>query len=1015
MLIRLITTRLLILAVLLPLHGFAQKTMIYTFGEKDFRKGLELFEKEKYGAAKGFFEKTIEGMQGTKSDLRAEAQYYSAMCAIKLLNIDAEYLVYRFTSENPENPLVNNAVFNLADYLYMKKDYGRAIKYFDEVDRYLLSREELSQYYFQKGYCYYMRNDFENARVCLYEVKDVEGTYAAPALYYYSHIAYMQKNYETALQGFLRLVDDETFSSIAPYYIAQIYYYQRKFDKVIEFAPPLMETVTEKRAAEMAKIIGESYFYLEKYRESLPYLEKFHGEFPKVTIEDKYQLAYAYYMAGNYEKASQNFERISMTNTEISQSSLYHLADCYLKMNDKNKARNAFASAARMDFNAEISEDALFNYAKLTYELSYSPFNEAVRAFNHYLNLYPASGRSDEAYQYLVQAYLDTRNYRMALESLEKIKDRDSNMEKAYQRVAFFRGMELFTNLRFNDAISIFDKALKLSSFDRLIHARTLYWLAESYYRLNDRETALTYYKLFLGEPSSVQSPEYKMVNYSMAYLEFSRKDYQASEKWFLDYVNSEKDRNALTLADAYNRLGDIRYVNADYWKAMEYYDKVIAMKKAEVDYAFFQKGFSLGLVDRHQRKIETLQQLTEQFPKSAYVDDALFETGKAFVLLNRSDEARNQYNRIINEFPYSNYMDKTLVQLGLISRNAGRNQEAMGYYKRVITDYPGTAESSLALKSVREIYVDMNNVDGYMAYLNSIGGGISASEQDSLLYSSSENIYLSNDCEKAVQSLDTYIARFPSGTFLLNAHYYRADCLLKLNRLDESFSSLEYIIAQPKSLFTEPALVAASRIAYRKKDYNRAADLYQKTISLGENKSNISEAQVNLMRCYAALGEYQNTISAARQVLLQDKLETHTSREASFLIATSYMKQNDAVSAFEWFSKIAGEVNSIEGAEAKYSLAEISFNRGETGVAEKHVMEMINLNTPHQFWMGKTFLLLSKIYLEKKDDFQAVQTLESIINYYPVEDDGIKQEAIARKNEITARVNSETIQQPAP
>ena len=103
-----------------------------------------------------------------------------------------------------------------------------------------------------------------------YEIKDIDTKYAAPALYYYSHIAYIQENYETALQGFLKLVDDETFAPVAPYYIAQIYYLQKKFEKVIEFAPPLMETVSDKRAPEMAKIIGESYFYLGRYEEAIP-------------------------------------------------------------------------------------------------------------------------------------------------------------------------------------------------------------------------------------------------------------------------------------------------------------------------------------------------------------------------------------------------------------------------------------------------------------------------------------------------------------------------------------------------------------------------------------------------------------------------------------------------------------------------------------------------------------------------------------------------------------------------
>ena len=210
-----------------------------------------------------------------KPELKAEAQYYLAMCSVELQNLDAEYLVYRFAMENPESPLINKAYFRLANYMYIKKDWPKTITYYNKVDRFYLDKEELSEYYFQKGYAYYMRNDYENARVAFYEIKDIETRYSSPALILLRHIAYVQENYETALNGFLKLVDDETFSPVAPYYMAQIYYLQKKFDKVIEFAPPLMESVSDKRAPEMAKIIGESYFYLGRYEESVPYLEQY--------------------------------------------------------------------------------------------------------------------------------------------------------------------------------------------------------------------------------------------------------------------------------------------------------------------------------------------------------------------------------------------------------------------------------------------------------------------------------------------------------------------------------------------------------------------------------------------------------------------------------------------------------------------------------------------------------------------------------------------------------------------
>ncbi len=986
----------------------AQKSMIYVYNNKDFYKGLELFEKEKYGAARKFFDRVTEREKIEKSELKSEAQYYQALCAIELFNLDAEYLVFTFVNDNPESPLINEVYFRLADYMYKKKNYPRTIMYYNKVDRFLLEDDQLSEYYFQKGYSHYMRRNLEDARVNFYEIKDTDSKYSSPALYYYSHIAYDQENYETAIKGFITLLDDKTFSPIAPYYVAQIYYLQRKFEEVIDFAPPLMESITPKRAAEMSKIIGESYFYLGRYEEAIPFLQKYKDEVKRVSIQDKYQLAFSYYKMEDYENAAKLFERITLTNTEISMSSLYNLADCYLKLGDKNKARTAFGSCSRMEFNESIKEDALFHYAKLTYELSYSPFNEAVRTLNFYISQYPASDRVDEAYNILVMAYLNTKNYKLAMESLEKIKDKTPEIERAYQKVAFFLGLELYTNQRFNDAISAFDKAMKYSGYDEVIKARTMYWLAESYMRENDDITAEEFYDLFLVQSAAFQTEEYKKVNYSMGHLEFSRKDYRKAERWFKEYVSLEKDKTAVTVADAYNRLGDCRFIESRYWEAIEYYDKVIALKKADVDYAYFQKGFSLGLVDRLDRKIETMNDLLQNYPGTAYTDDALFELGKSYVIQNNPSAAKVNYLKVIEQHPNSNYISKTLIQLGLIERNEGKDSNALEYYKRVVNDYPGTAESSNALKSIKDIYVDMNDVDAYLSYVENMGEGVSISEQDSLIYTAAENIYLEGDCDQAVNNLSKYIDRFKNGAFLLNAHYYLSDCLLKSGKGNDAMASLLYIIDQKTSIFTEPALLAACRISYQNENYNQSAELYKKLINLGENKENISEAELGLMRSYARLDEYKNTIDAARIVLLQDKLEKSVETEANYLIAKAYMMQNDPSAAYDYYAKLADKVNTSFGAEAKYTMAEIDFRRGELESAEKLVFEMINLNTPHHFWMGKTFLLLSDIYLEKNDEFQAVQTLESIINYYPVDTDNIKTEALSRKEKISSKVNEE-------
>jgi len=60
-------------------------------------------------------------------------------------------------------------------------------------------------------------------------------------------------------------------------------------------------------------------------------------------------------------------------------------------------------------------------------------------------------------------------------------------------------------------------------------------------------------------------------------------------------------------------------------------------------------------------------------------------------------------------------------------------------------------------------------------------------------------------------------------------------------------------------------------------------------------------------------------------------------------------------------------------------------------------------MSSPHAYWTGKTFLLLSDIAIRKGDTFQAKATLQSLIDYYTVRDDGIIEEARAKLAALTA------------
>src|SRR5574344_1600708 len=233
---------------------------------------------------------------------------------------------------------------------------------------------------------------------------------------------YLGGKYERRRQEFKKLENNKQFSGFIPYYTTQIYYLQEKWDLVIEKGEGMVNAAPAEQRNELLKMVGDAYFETGKYIKATQYLDAYKGIDGKKTREDFYRVAYCYYEVGEIQKAIDSFEKAAPGNDQLSQNALYHLGDCYLKVKDKKKARSAFEQASKFNFNTNIEEDALFNYAKLSYELSYSPFNETVKA------------------------YMTTKNYRDAISSIEKIKVKTPSVKEAYQRVTYYRGLELFND-----------------------------------------------------------------------------------------------------------------------------------------------------------------------------------------------------------------------------------------------------------------------------------------------------------------------------------------------------------------------------------------------------------------------------------------------------------------------------------------------------------------------------------------------------------------------------------------
>lgn len=970
---------------------FSQKSIAFESTDLRFQQGLKFYEEGRYGSARQYFATFLKENEGNTTTLIAEAEYFHAQSAKMLTNNDAESLFIDFIEHHPESGKVQYAYFRLGEINSDKNKYRQAIRWYQKVKPSNLEYKDRTTYFFKTGYAHFASENDEEALTFFSKIKDQSSEYQNAAIYYFSHLQYKKGNYQTALDGFNKIKNDPAFKPVIPYYIAQIYFLQKEYDKAIEFGEPLLESSSKARKIDMARVLGGAHYQKKQYSKAIEFFDMVMSSPNEVTREDYFHIGYSYYAIKDYTKAAEYLSQVTTEQDIMSQYALFYLGDCYLKSNDKKRARVAFEAASKYQFDPKIEEEAAFTTIKLDYDLSISPFNDIISSFTNFITRYPKSSHIDEAYDYLSKTFLSTKNYPMAIESLEKIGKKDANVYRSIQRVAYYRGLQLYNDMELNDAIKMLDYSLKYPDYNKTLKVKALYWRGEIKYKLGAYQDAISDYTTFLTTPGSYGTTEFANAHYNIAYAYFNQKDYTNANQWFRKYLSvAPSTPNAIT-ADTYNRIGDCYFVEREFDLALQNYNSAIKNGLSLPDYAQFQKGITLGVMKKPEQKISALNELITNYPSSSYVDDALFESARSYVELNNLPEAIKRYKTVKERYPQSGYAKKSLQQLGLVYYNNGEYDNSLLYFKRVVNEYPGSQESNEALAGIRNIYVEKGDLESYYAYTKSLGSyvKIEVSEQDSLSYISAEKNYMAGKCDLAIKNLQNYLNSFPEGKYSLNAHFYKADCLYRAGAKAEAYEDYKVVLLRGKNDFTEEALINSATYLYENKSYNEALPLYTRLVLEAEVDENRRAGQIGEMQCYAKTNQDEEAIVAADKTLKLGKLEPEITREAQYIKAIAYKNLQKTEQALVEFKSLATNVATTQGAEAKYWIAQALYEKGDYDKAEAEVFDFAKKGTPHQYWLARSFVLLSDIYLTRKENLQAQQYLESVkANYKGTNDD---------------------------
>ena len=974
----------------------AQKSAIYTNDLEEYNRALSLFNNNQYQSAQIIFDKVKAVNSNT--DVQADCAYYSAICAIHLNQNNADEMMENFVRDYPTSSKQNQAYIEVAHYYFDQGKFPQALEWFDKVDESSLSYDDLDRFNFQKGYSYFSANKKKEAEPYFNKVLNSK-EYGSQAKYYLGFMAYDNDDYKNANKYFEEVSGEEKYKEKLSYFKADMNFKSGNFQKAIDLGLVAMPKSNASEKSELNKIIGESYFNLKQYDKAIPYLKEYKGKKGKWNNTDFYQLGYAYYEQNDFENAISQFNKIIGGNDSVAQNAYYHLGECYMKTNRKQQALNAFKNASEMQYDLKIQEDANLNYAKLSYEIGNS-YQSVPDVLSAYLEKYPNSASKQEIETLLINSFITSKNYKGALDLLEKNKS-FANKE-AYQKVTFYRGLELYTDGNYQEALAMFKKSIA-EPRNAKFTARATFWKGETEYVLDNFNEALISFKQFVAIPEAKTTPENKNINYNIAYCYFKQKEYDQAGNYFQSQIDATKD-DKIRLNDAYLRLGDCRFVTAKYWPAMDAYNKVIELKSVDADYAAFQKGISYGFVNKNDRKIEDLNKFIATFPKSQYRDDALFELGNTYVTEKKNDLAIKTYDQLISEFKNGSYASKAILRQGLIYYNAENDALALAKFKKIAAEYPKSLEALEAVSTARLIYVDNGKVDEYATWVRTLDFvEVSDAELDNDTYEAAEKQYLLNNTKQSIKSFSSYVAKFPNGIHALKANFYLAQSYFADGLESNAIPHYEYVTSLSRNEFTEQSLTRLAQIYLKKDDFTKTIVTLKRLETEADFPQNVTFAQSNLMKTYYEQKDYPNAVIYAEKVLANPKMDDKVKSDAQIIVARSAIQSNDETKARIAYAKLLTIAKGELAAEALYYDAYFKNKDGKFEASNTTVQKLTKDYSGYKYFGAKGLVVMAKNFYGLKDSFQATYILESVIRNFSNFSD-VKEEAQQQLDEIKSQ-----------
>lgn len=913
-----------------------------------------------------------------------DADYYIAMSALHIGKADAEALLRYFLWRYPASVRTAEVHLALGNHYTMAGRYGEALTELGMIAAKTLDRSSSERLDASRAYCLLKQGDYDLAAP-IYRRLSSSKEFGGEARFYEGYIAYVKKDYAKAAELFRKCDSSKAPGDMADYYLAQIEYIDGNYSKAAATARRLYSNtnIDPTFRYEAMRVAGESYYQLDDLSEALPLLKEYAESTAEPLPTTLYMLGVTEYREGNYEAAVDDLTPAADIDNAMGQSANLFIGQAMMRQANYSGAMIAFDRALRMSFDNEVREAAFYNYAVAKTEGGKIPFGNSVATFEEFLRTFPGSRYASDVREYLVAGYMTDNNYAAALSSINQIKNPSKKILAAKQQVLYALGAREVKAGNNAEAIKHLSEAVSLKQHDTKTALEAELWLGEAYYATGDFAKAQKAYRnAMTGNKLSPENRQSAL--YGLGYSYFRGGDADKASQCFNDFISSRPAPSGMLKADALSRIADSYYTQKDFSKAASAYNDAYLANPATGDYALLQRARMNGYDGNYRNEVELLQQFMKEFPKSSMLPQAYIDLGESYAQLGNADRSIEAYSMAASRYPESAYGRQANLLLALSYLNQDDKPQAIATYKQLITAAPGSEEARQASDNLKQIMANDGALDEYVAFINSVPGAspVDASDVENAAFIAAERDYLNKGL---TGRLSDYLDRYPQGASRPIALGYAVAANSTTGNTEATIIYANELIEDYPDNPNVPAALKAKAEALAVQGKGELAlATYDRLAATAATPDMLTEAQLGIMRTARDLALYDRVIDAATAITSSSAPSAGQRSEAAYTYADALYNTGDTDKAMAQWTELSSDLNDINGTKSLFRIAQAHFDSNDLGAARKAAEQLIDSDTPHNYWLARGFILISDINRAQGNTFEAEQYLISLRDNYP-------------------------------